>query len=817
MGAAVGRPPGAGVASAFDVLFGRPSAAQPEAQVAQRPLHVVVVGAGIAGLSAAVALHRRGHTVTVLEQASDAVCAPPSFYGDFGAGAPLREALEEIGIWDKARVLLVRPLANSELRCRQLAYCDSQVRDALLLDGSTSTSKDDVGDISRIALRRLLLRTFAAGAGADALVFNCTVESFKVQSSAVSTQKLLVRARRRRQRRLVADGGDDAAQAAGGSTAAQWPEEQVEEVEEEVKETFVCDLLVGADGVTSTVRRQLLKRLARVGDAEARAAVTASKSATAAAAAADAAEAAAAAASGAAAAADAAAAAALAVRKRIGENDNGNGAAAVSATDGCESVGHGGSVGSGSDLTGDGSAGATTGATTVVASAGGSDGAIDSGGAISEVSADAVQETGEEEVAGHADAAAAAAAAAAREAAAASAAAFECLPAIPLWKRCFATAGGATRVCARGRCGDRRQLVAARGLSLARTYVFIDSRGSMLRVSFNRGFILWIGSFWIRDPVQKALLLSEDPPTIRRGVLKYLLQEGWHESIFNSVADSADRWMWATAASSSPRGPDWAMAHILRGKNTAKGATRLIPCDDSSYDSSDWEEDQGSQAQQLPQTQRPQEQSLQPQESPQQRDSQPPSPSAAAPPAPPGEAEESGTEALQTPLLPAPRRRRQPGLLPAELPLPRHVVLIGGAAHGGADSGSGFHAVTDAVEMARHVSYLRDEDVPAALSKFAARAQRRVEERRRTQLRAAAWLSRLAVPVHMLLFVLEPLNLSVVNVLGRVWLMLSKFFSTVGSILSFLWKFLRFVCTIFVLWRLVTLRPNPALQTPGDL
>jgi 2-polyprenyl-6-methoxyphenol hydroxylase-like FAD-dependent oxidoreductase len=83
---------------------------------------ILVIGAGIAGLAAAVALQRRGHDVTVIEERTDA---------SSGAGISIwpnaLAALDEIGLGDPVREAGGRVTAGA-LRRRNALGCVTRRR-----------------------------------------------------------------------------------------------------------------------------------------------------------------------------------------------------------------------------------------------------------------------------------------------------------------------------------------------------------------------------------------------------------------------------------------------------------------------------------------------------------------------------------------------------------------------------------------------------------------------------------------------------------------------------------------------------------------
>ncbi len=93
--------------------------------VTSSPLHIAVVGGGIGGLTAALAVARSGHRVTVVERAAR--------FGEIGAGLQLAPnaslALEELGVLDAVRRSAVAPpqlVMMDALSGQQLAALDLQ-------------------------------------------------------------------------------------------------------------------------------------------------------------------------------------------------------------------------------------------------------------------------------------------------------------------------------------------------------------------------------------------------------------------------------------------------------------------------------------------------------------------------------------------------------------------------------------------------------------------------------------------------------------------------------------------------------------------
>ena len=76
-------------------------------------IHIVVVGCGLSGLSAACCLARAGHSVTILESASA--------IGEIGAGIQISPNVTRLlirwGLGDKLKQVAVKPVALTFRRC----------------------------------------------------------------------------------------------------------------------------------------------------------------------------------------------------------------------------------------------------------------------------------------------------------------------------------------------------------------------------------------------------------------------------------------------------------------------------------------------------------------------------------------------------------------------------------------------------------------------------------------------------------------------------------------------------------------------------
>jgi 2-polyprenyl-6-methoxyphenol hydroxylase-like FAD-dependent oxidoreductase len=128
--------------------------------------HAVIVGAGIGGLAAALALHRTGWQVTVLERASE--------LGPVGAGLTLwpnaMRVLDELGIGDAVRARSVQLGANGVLRepsGRQVLRASDESRNASEVNDVRALHRADLHAVLVGALPADLVRTGVAVTGID--------------------------------------------------------------------------------------------------------------------------------------------------------------------------------------------------------------------------------------------------------------------------------------------------------------------------------------------------------------------------------------------------------------------------------------------------------------------------------------------------------------------------------------------------------------------------------------------------------------------------------------------------------------------------
>eukprot|EP00929_Paragymnodinium_shiwhaense_P020841 TRINITY_DN13762_c0_g3_i2.p1 TRINITY_DN13762_c0_g3~~TRINITY_DN13762_c0_g3_i2.p1 ORF type:complete len:822 (-),score=201.24 TRINITY_DN13762_c0_g3_i2:54-2519(-) len=269
-----------------------------EANVARsEPLRVVVVGAGVSGLAAAWSLHRAGHQVTIVERAPDFTCTKEGPQPDTVPTVWVKEALTELDLWPE-----VEPITRRQSASCAVSWGDAQGLGTLQLDSRSTPDSHFEVVISK--LRQLLFVLLKQRLGEDAFHFGVEVETFSCSvpkiDNAASVEEVCVRARRTAKQRWKAEFGFDTEDSQAGqaqeATAGREEEEEEEEEEEaeptgqqqqeqqqqqplageaggleattreqeaaevDAVETFRCDLLVGADGVASAVRRTLAKR-----------------------------------------------------------------------------------------------------------------------------------------------------------------------------------------------------------------------------------------------------------------------------------------------------------------------------------------------------------------------------------------------------------------------------------------------------------------------------------------------------------------------------------------------------------------------------